>query len=174
MSETPSSRSLIGVAVAVGGNVLISVALNCQKLAHLRLNGQNPHEQHSKRDEVEDEQSIDEEDQGQDPDLGQEDDGDRGRLSNGYGSTDVRVNMGGAGSTNWPGGTYGIKAPNGAPGDADGADDDTQAGSDDGSDHGPSTRFLRSKLWWLGMGLMIVGEGGNFLCELQLLPRAWW
>lgn len=31
------SASLIGIAVAISGNVLISLALNCQKLAHLRL-----------------------------------------------------------------------------------------------------------------------------------------
>ncbi|CAO1615708.1 unnamed protein product [Parajaminaea phylloscopi] len=37
---------------------------------------------------------------------------------------------------------------------------------DDGEDHsggGPSTRFLKSKLWWLGMSLMVLGEGGNFV-----------
>ncbi|KAF8528975.1 magnesium transporter NIPA-domain-containing protein [Hysterangium stoloniferum] len=33
----PHTRSLIGIGVAVGGNVLISLALNCQKLAHKRL-----------------------------------------------------------------------------------------------------------------------------------------
>lgn len=31
------TQSLIGIAVAVGGNILISLALNCQKLAHKRL-----------------------------------------------------------------------------------------------------------------------------------------
>jgi hypothetical protein len=31
------TQSLIGIAVAIGGNVLISLALNCQKLAHKRL-----------------------------------------------------------------------------------------------------------------------------------------
>lgn len=31
------TRSLIGIAVAIGGNILISLALNCQKLAHKRL-----------------------------------------------------------------------------------------------------------------------------------------
>lgn len=31
------TNSLIGIAVAVGGNILISLALNCQKLAHKRL-----------------------------------------------------------------------------------------------------------------------------------------
>lgn len=33
----PQLMSVIGIAVAVGGNVLISLALNCQKLAHKRL-----------------------------------------------------------------------------------------------------------------------------------------
>jgi magnesium transporter len=35
--DQPHTRSLIGIAVAIGGNILISLALNCQKLAHKRL-----------------------------------------------------------------------------------------------------------------------------------------
>ena len=35
--EESYSASLIGIAVAISGNILISLALNCQKLAHLRL-----------------------------------------------------------------------------------------------------------------------------------------
>lgn len=27
----------------------------------------------------------------------------------------------------------------------------------------PNTKFLKSKLWWTGMGLMVIGEGGNFV-----------
>jgi magnesium transporter len=37
-SSNPStSKSFIGILVAIGGNILISLALNCQKLAHWRL-----------------------------------------------------------------------------------------------------------------------------------------
>ncbi|KAH8118334.1 DUF803-domain-containing protein [Phellopilus nigrolimitatus] len=35
--EADSTASFIGIIVAISGNVLISLALNCQKLAHLRL-----------------------------------------------------------------------------------------------------------------------------------------
>lgn len=35
--NTESTASLIGIVVAISGNVLISLALNCQKLAHQRL-----------------------------------------------------------------------------------------------------------------------------------------
>ena len=36
-SNQERTKSLIGIAVAIGGNILISLALNCQKLAHKRL-----------------------------------------------------------------------------------------------------------------------------------------
>ncbi|TDL29462.1 DUF803-domain-containing protein [Rickenella mellea] len=39
-SKLPTASSLIGITVAVTGNVLISLALNCQKLAHQRLERQ--------------------------------------------------------------------------------------------------------------------------------------
>lgn len=35
--EQANTQSLIGITVAIGGNILISLALNCQKLAHKRL-----------------------------------------------------------------------------------------------------------------------------------------
>ncbi|KAI5125033.1 hypothetical protein M0805_007457 [Coniferiporia weirii] len=35
--ESNSTASFIGIIVAISGNILISLALNCQKLAHLRL-----------------------------------------------------------------------------------------------------------------------------------------
>ena len=30
---------------------------------------------------------------------------------------------------------------------------------------GPNTKFLRSGLFWWGLSLMVLGEGGNFICE---------
>lgn len=45
-SPSPYPReqsSLIGIAVSIGGNILISLALNCQKLAHKRLNAESKH-----------------------------------------------------------------------------------------------------------------------------------
>lgn len=45
--------------------------------------------------------------------------------------------------------------------------DEGSPSSSDGSGNGngPNTRFLRSGLWWLGMSMMVLGEGGNFVCE---------
>lgn len=41
---------------------------------------------------------------------------------------------------------------------------------DSGSSPGPpNTRFLRSGLWWVGMSLMTLGEGGNFICAYVVL-----
>ncbi len=38
-----------------------------------------------------------------------------------------------------------------------------------GSNHAMGAGYLRSKLWWLGLGLMTLGEFGNFLCECREL-----
>lgn len=38
--DDPQTQSFIGIVVAICGNVLISLALNCQKLAHRRLDEQ--------------------------------------------------------------------------------------------------------------------------------------
>lgn len=35
----------------------------------------------------------------------------------------------------------------------------------DNGSRGPSTKFLRSRLWWIGISLMATGECGNFICE---------
>src|SRR5258706_12012582 len=40
LPDNPQTQSFIGIVVAISGNVLISLALNCQKLAHRRLDEQ--------------------------------------------------------------------------------------------------------------------------------------
>lgn len=40
-ADPSMSQSFIGIIVAIAGNILISLALNCQKLAHYRLDGQH-------------------------------------------------------------------------------------------------------------------------------------
>ena len=40
LPDDPQTQSFIGIIVAISGNVLISLALNCQKLAHRRLDEQ--------------------------------------------------------------------------------------------------------------------------------------
>jgi hypothetical protein len=40
LPDDPQTKSFIGIIVAISGNVLISLALNCQKLAHRRLDEQ--------------------------------------------------------------------------------------------------------------------------------------
>lgn len=42
--SSSSSKSFIGITVAICGNILISLALNCQKLAHRRLDNENKQE----------------------------------------------------------------------------------------------------------------------------------
>ncbi|PWZ01560.1 DUF803-domain-containing protein [Testicularia cyperi] len=103
MHIASSSKTLIGVAVAVAGNVTISVALNCQKLAHLRLEREQ-------------------------------------NLSNGAQHANSQ-----ASSSNASDSTSRKPSPR------------------DSNSNGMDTMFLRSKLWWLGIALMTLGEGGNFL-----------
>lgn len=116
--EWPSEsvQSFIGVTFAIVGNILISIALNVQKYAHLRLQDERD-AQIETLDEVD--MNEEGEDQTQDP------------------SRDANLQS--------------------IPGD-----------QDDSSDYQQNdAAYLKSKLWWLGIGLMIVGEFGNFIGALM-------
>lgn len=133
MSESSGRSSLIGVAISLIGNILISLALNCQKLAHVRL---------EKESEEEGEESAQ---------RGVGNDEERQTLL----STTERPD--GYGSQS--GSNAALKA-NGLTGHQSGVDEEQQEHNDS-----MSTEFLRSRLWWLGISLMTLGEFGNFLCE---------
>lgn len=36
------------------------------------------------------------------------------------------------------------------------------------------TNYLRSKIWWLGIALMVVGEIGNFMGNYEIYIRHCW
>lgn len=111
------SRTWIGVVVAVAGNVTISLALNCQKLAHTRL--QKSHQQQD--DSAQASQSIDHHDSAPKP-------SDNANEANGHAEQDTSSHSSGSSNGN-----------------------------------GMDTEFLHSKLWWLGLALMTIGEAGNFI-----------
>ncbi|GAC98740.1 hypothetical protein PHSY_006334 [Pseudozyma hubeiensis SY62] len=133
MEMLSSSRTWIGVVVAVAGNVTISLALNCQKLAHTRLQ----RKQHGQSDHNGDTQEHD------DTHAERQDSTDRRRSTTGQGASASAV----------------VAKQNGQ------SDTQTNGHKSNGnsSGNGMDTMFLHSKLWWLGLALMTIGEGGNFI-----------
>ncbi|KAI7561406.1 DUF803-domain-containing protein [Hortaea werneckii] len=163
--------SLIGVATAICGNILISFALNTQRYAHLRLSR--------------DRQECEEKQQRQK--SGSAADG-HGRS---YGSMQEAVaeeravvngmsvphpdRKGGA----WRGGGEDGEREPLIPrlGKDDGKDDESRDETDeegsgdeeehdedqDGNDSHAGNSYLKSPIWWVGIGLMVLGEAGNFL-----------
>lgn len=177
--------SLIGVAISLSGNVLISLALNCQKLAHIRLQ----QEQEQQRGQVQKrggQSSHGRQDQG----VSSSGDGGNAGHASGersalLGPTQSRKDGDGYGTLDGEGGadspsstSSGTKhdqrrqsaseqqqQQQGGNGPQENAEGDAQFDSST-SPSTFSTDFLKSRLWWLGIGLMTLGEFGNFLCEL--------
>lgn len=134
--------SLIGVAISLTGNILISLALNCQKLAHLRLQNQarssgknsTPPSPHSNGDDEEPNEST---------------------LLNS--KKPVRYDQ-----------DLGEGARNEEREEREEAESPDENGEEENGTESNkiSTDYLYSRLWWLGLALMSLGELGNFLCEL--------
>lgn len=166
-SGDPSSglgnwSSFIGIVTAIVGNVLIALALNVQRYAHIRLHRERKRVRELAR------QALKNAKNGGGPPRG------------GYGSLDdgaAHRNDGHGEGT--PDGGHGDDGDDGDDGDeGDGAQESDpltrsfRSGdsrwSDENSDDGagmpkaPST-YLKSPYWWLGQILITVGEMGNFL-----------
>lgn len=170
-----SRSSLVGVAISLTGNVLISLALNCQKLAHLRLQreaqGLDP-------DELSDDEGGDDGDGEHQPLLR------HGAASSGthhlaphdgYGSAShgtprspaTPKSRDSSQPSSRRSSSTTAKMANGQVKPAEVHDQQQQQQQQDGNGNerkeSMSTEFLRSRLWWLGLGLMTLGELGNFL-----------
>lgn len=200
--NTSSSRSsLIGVAISLGGNVLISLALNCQKLAHLRVQEQEEQEQEGQQEESQDDAHRFATQEGCADErsrlLKQEaperagsryntfsshhrsirssgsliEDGNGSNGSNGSDNDDeMQDGQAKAGNRNrstdeMDNGKTRMATQGGEEEDEEGLHEDEREQDGEEEKPEPSTKFLRSRLWWVGMGLMVVGEFGNFLCE---------
>ncbi|KAI6793443.1 DUF803-domain-containing protein [Hortaea werneckii] len=162
--------SLIGVATAICGNILISFALNTQRYAHLRLSRD--------RQECEEKQQQQRQKSGRAAD-------DQPRS---YGSVQEAIAEERAAENaksephsdgrdgGWTGsGESGEREPliprlgkdSGSRDETDGEGSDNEAEQDEEEDqegndsHGNS--YLKSPIWWVGIGLMVLGEAGNFL-----------
>ncbi|CAK7223524.1 hypothetical protein SBRCBS47491_005234 [Sporothrix bragantina] len=169
-SDLPSNwSSLIGIVTAIVGNVLIALALNVQRYAHIRLHKEQQRNRERARQVLRD-----------------------AANNNGHAGQNKRRNKGSSGNGN---GGYGAVEGSGSRADGNEADDEGDAEYDDSgrrdhahesdpltagyqrssssksnsSDAGSdpdvpqSTSYLRSPYWWLGQVLITVGEMGNFL-----------
>jgi len=143
--------SIIGIVTAICGNVLISVALNTQRYAHIRLHKQWVEKQRKRKVLL------------------------RQALYRAYGTAlngeiDVLQN-GGDKSTKR---TRRVTTTANETGESETApllsssvshtlDDIPDAGSEEIPQEIPKKSYLKSPLWWAGQVMMTVGEAGNFL-----------
>ena len=143
--------SIIGIVTAIIGNVLISFALNTQRYAHVRLE----QEYNEKRGTLS-------------PDR------EHSRAGKNYGTTaqesiaEERSDL----NAEAPGPGQAVNRSLGNGSDSDGSPrqmhdsfesgDTLRAEKQDDDDDGRKS-YLKSKIWWLGIIMMTVGETGNFL-----------
>lgn len=143
----PGRSSLIGVSISLAGNILISLALNCQKLAHLRLQNEARTDKVASASDSESAESSNEEEADE---------------------VTVLINKRGERVQQYDG----RKADRQAAGEHSNAGEEASCVGDRGREQDDdvadrlSTDFLHSRLWWLGLALMSLGELGNFLCKL--------
>ncbi|RMZ12736.1 hypothetical protein D0860_02821 [Hortaea werneckii] len=159
--------SLIGVATAICGNILISFALNTQRYAHLRLS-RDRQECEEKQQRQKSETAAD--GHGRSYGSMQEAVAEERAVVNGISEPHSHGKGGG-----WRGGGEdGEREPliprlgkdDGSPDETDeeGSGDEEEHDEDqDGNDSHGGNSYLKSPIWWVGIGLMVLGEAGNFL-----------
>ncbi|KAI7310719.1 DUF803-domain-containing protein [Hortaea werneckii] len=174
--------SLIGVATAICGNILISFALNTQRYAHLRLSRdrqvceekqQQQQRQKSGRAAADDYQtrsygSLQEA-------VAEERAVVNGKSESRSDGGDVRWrSSGGGGGGSWDGfAESGEREPliprlgkdygNGDETDEEVSADEEEQDEDQDENDSHGNSYLKSPIWWVGIGLMVLGEAGNFL-----------
>lgn len=140
--ELRNWSSLIGIITAIVGNVLIALALNVQRYAHIRL--------HRERAIIKERAGLAE----PGPSPSQYNASHYGALNNGP-AAEQGPGTGFFDGADESWGRNGRRSLEGL-GSPDSAADD-----DDGLPESPS--YLRSPYWWLGQVLISLGEMGNFL-----------
>lgn len=158
VSSLLQQKALLGALICIGANTLVSLALNVQKKAHQQA------EQQSSEDEDGDRQEERRWGRG---------DGEAERFvqqaRTNYGSTGIRSSSSNSNSKKKPSRP---PMPNGSPIEEDetgpySIDDSSASGPSHqrtpSGNGGPNAKFLSSRLWWLGLLLMTLGEAGNFI-----------
>ncbi|KAL4919505.1 magnesium transporter NIPA-domain-containing protein [Aspergillus aurantiobrunneus] len=139
--------SLIGIITALAGNVLISLALNIQRYAHIRIEKEYEHEklQHELNWKRTHRRQI---------------------SGSSYGAINETEQSSGARYQDDPSGRSGRSRDN-ISGQEDNLQDsavsDRTVQPENGSPQGRRKSYLRSPYWWAGIILMTVGETGNFM-----------
>ncbi|KAK4197449.1 magnesium transporter NIPA-domain-containing protein [Triangularia verruculosa] len=134
--------SLIGIITAICGNVLIALALNVQRYAHIRLHRHKAAMRERARQALKNTSSA--------------------SQSSGMGSY-------GAAETSSNGGLSGITEEARDSAETDPlthsfrSDDSQWSGSSDNDESKIPSTYLKDPYWWLGQVLITVGEMGNFL-----------
>lgn len=140
--------SIIGIVVALVGNVLISFALNTQRYAHIRLSKEQEKKNASSN------QHDREADKSRAPGYGTIDGVDEVTSNEGLSAgDDGRIRSGGKGEAQRLLGNHRRR-------------DFAYSRStlqEDQQQMGGNSNYLKSPWWWLGIMLMVVGECGNFL-----------
>lgn len=150
--ELQNWSSLIGIVTAIVGNVLIALALNVQRYAHIQLHRQRAQVRERAKQAMKN--AINRS-------------GQNGSSSGGgYGTVDAEPNGARAHTNGSPQGN--------SDGDGDEAHEsdplansfqsgDSRWSEDCGDDAKVASTYLKSPSWWLGQVLITVGEMGNFL-----------
>lgn len=173
--------SLIGIVTAIVGNVLIALALNVQRYAHIRLHKEQQRNRERARQALGEAAKNDNGSSSRSTNKRQGSSSGSSRNGNGNGGGYGAVESSGSGNeSRYIDGNDGHEADDEGDADIDGrhahesdpltADfrRDSSEGrkspsSDSDPDSSKSTSYLQSPYWWLGQVLITIGEMGNFL-----------
>ncbi|KAF7555224.1 hypothetical protein G7046_g6598 [Stylonectria norvegica] len=142
--------SLIGIITAIVGNVLIALALNVQRYAHIQLHKEKHRVRRRARDALKRAKSGNQ--AGTYGAIGGDGNSNSNGYRNGNGTSAIQENDGHVDNTRESDPLTG-SFHSGASHDSDSEDYDDSAGS----------TYLKSPYWWLGQVLITLGEMGNFL-----------
>ncbi|KAF4468650.1 nipa 2 [Fusarium albosuccineum] len=144
--------SLIGIVTAIVGNILIALALNVQRYAHIRLHRQRSRNRRRAREALKHAQTGDQ--AGSYGTIGGN--GHGNGYQNGHGtssgSVDRENHIDDSRETDPLTGSF----------HSEGSDDSAGSQEND-QDKAASSSYLKSPYWWLGQVLITLGEMGNFL-----------
>ncbi|KAI9147947.1 putative magnesium transporter NIPA7 [Paramyrothecium foliicola] len=144
--------SLIGIITAIVGNILIALALNVQRYAHIRLRRERTRIRRRARLALKRAQNDDQ--AGSYGSIGRNGSG----GSNGHGSGDNLAETDtGYNETDPLTGSYHSDGNSGSRSAGEGSDEE------DENDSKAASTYLKSPYWWLGQVLITLGETGNFL-----------
>lgn len=149
--------SLIGVVTAICGNVLISFALNTQRYAHMRLSrDRGARVQEKRRNNARRKRRSDEVTEVRNEEHRKQETLSHRALED-RGATETQPLLSKQGSRQL--------SPSSSPSSPSSSSySSEELGKDEKDDDDVEEKsYLRSPIWWLGIGMMVVGETGNFL-----------